>query len=411
MAEFRWEEIDASDGPGGPLDRHAWLRRVARGLDALPDVEAGTLDELASHLDDRTADEVAHGSSKRVAEQRAMDRLGDPVALGRELARARVARRSRLAVAGGGMLAMSGYTVAGTVMGFALLVVPVWIVKVAAALLGYQMGAVTTASPDGYAMTAALGVGLVWACGAVPAVMARRGARSFLAAGRWVAAVIVALGFPIALWLPERQVDLPIAVISLAIPVLAAVAALNARRSRELQPTPLVIVVAIVALLLPTFIWPAPGTGGPIASLAYWDPSADPVLASLMAPVPDGVVQPECDPPQAETLSSGGTTTADLTGVKTNGWTKFRLQSWQLQQQSDGTWSAAAQLLDAPFTQLGSELRADYVTPSPRVRAWYASFITAVDPKGVRRAVLVSAVINQTPPWRGSVWDWATGQS
>ncbi len=411
MPEFRWEEIDASDEPRRPSDRQAWLRRVARGLDALPEVEAETLAELASHLADRTADEMAHGSSNPVAEQRAMDRLGDPVALGRALARARVAGRSRLAIAGGGMLAMSGYTVAGTVIVLALLVVPVWLVKIAAALLGYQFGPVTTAPPDGYAMTAALGIGLVWACGAVPVVMARRGARSFRAAGRWVALVVVAFGVPIALWLPGRQVDLPIAVISLAIPVLAAVAALTARRSRELRPTPLVVVAAIGALLLPTFIWPAPGTGGPLASPANWDPSVDPVLGSLVALPPDGVVQPECDNPQADTLSSGGTTIADLTGVKANGWTDFRLQWWQLQPQSDGTWNTAGRLLDAAYIQSGTDLRADYVVPTPRIRAWYASLVTAVDPNGVRRAVLVTAFVNQTPPWRGSVWDWVTSQS
>ena len=173
MAEFRWEEIESGEPERRSADRASWLRRVATGLDALPEVEAETLAELATHLDDRTAAGVATGLGERAAEQHAMDRLGDPTALGRELGRARVAGKSRLAVAGGGALRLTAYTIGGTLASLLALVLPVWVVAIAAALMGFTLGPSTTKAPDGYALTAALGLGLTWACGATPAAMAR----------------------------------------------------------------------------------------------------------------------------------------------------------------------------------------------------------------------------------------------
>ena len=410
MAEFRWEEIEAGEPQRRSADRAAWLRRVAAGLDALPEVEAETLAELATHLDDRTAAEVATGLGQRAAEQNAMDRLGDPAALGRELGRARVAGRSRLAVAGGGALRLTAYTIGGTLAGLLALVLPVWIVAIAARLMGFALGPSTTKAPDGYALTVALAVGLAWACGAAPAALARLGARSFRGASRGVAAVVLILGLPIALFAPDRQVDLPMAVISLLVPAVGALAALTARRAHELRPAPLVIGLAVAALITPTFVWAASGAIASPPATEGWDAASDPLIGALMTSGPEGMGQLEYTGGGIKD-GSGPLAELRLSNVVANGRTDPRFEVWQLSQQADGSWRSSAQLLSVAFEPDGTDLVVRFRPPAPRTPVWFVQAVTATDPDGVRR--IPGGELwppQQTGTWVGSVAGWLTAQ-
>ncbi|MHB8893405.1 MAG: permease prefix domain 1-containing protein, partial [Candidatus Limnocylindrales bacterium] len=101
--------------------RDAWLAAVGRQLDAAPDSEAEVLEELSAHLDDRVAEALARGVDPAEAERRARNRLGDPATLGRAIRKARRAKRSALALVGGGAFSFAYFSVTGIVLSVAFL--------------------------------------------------------------------------------------------------------------------------------------------------------------------------------------------------------------------------------------------------------------------------------------------------
>jgi hypothetical protein len=87
-------------------DRDAFLAAVRSRLD-LPDTIAhDVLEELVGHLEDAATELRAAGLSAADAERRAIGRLGDPGALGTDLAQARRGGRRLLAAVGGGIRAV-----------------------------------------------------------------------------------------------------------------------------------------------------------------------------------------------------------------------------------------------------------------------------------------------------------------
>ena len=87
------------------MDREAFLAQVAARLDMPAPNALETIDELRGHLQDAVANRRDHGESAADAERHAVERIGDPDLLGRELTRAYRARRPLLAVVGGSVRA------------------------------------------------------------------------------------------------------------------------------------------------------------------------------------------------------------------------------------------------------------------------------------------------------------------
>ncbi len=86
-----------------PLDRTAFLLRVADAVDLQPAEVGEVLEELSSHLSDAAAGWREAGLDPDDAEQRAIRSLGDPATLGRELGQARHSRKQLLSAVGGGV--------------------------------------------------------------------------------------------------------------------------------------------------------------------------------------------------------------------------------------------------------------------------------------------------------------------
>lgn len=103
---------------------------VDRYLDAvsvrlrMPDaLRDEVLEELAAHLTDATADEVAMGVPLEIAEQRAVERLGPADPLADRLRRTHATKRRLLAAVGNGLMPAARDTVGGLFVGMVIAVV------------------------------------------------------------------------------------------------------------------------------------------------------------------------------------------------------------------------------------------------------------------------------------------------
>jgi hypothetical protein len=386
-------------------ERAAWLAAVARGLDAAPDVEAEVLAELAAHLDDEAADLSALGLDPAEAELRALAGMGDPGRMGRDLGRARRTARSALALAGGGAFTLAFATVATYVMTLA-------IITLAAGLSVTIGGLVISTSwawaPDAYAGFAAASVGLTWAaCIATSSVLARsawpgRTVRAAMAGG------ILAVGLPAVLLFPGLELDTPVAVLLLLVPMVGAASALVTPREPlvSYRPGRRTLVVALAVVLLPALLWP-PASGVRV-------PPTDPDLAAVgrtrEATQAAGIAVPQSSFASVEGLADGSRREVirfdDLAG-----WTGLTREVWALTARPDGTWAVAADpLVVAPFELEGRTASVRYAYPAPRERrAWVVEGTTGIAPDGVR-SLLEPWLPAEADPWRGSVLDWFSGR-
>ncbi len=107
------------------MDREGFLARVAARLDMPLAQATNALDGLRAHLEDAAAAGRERGESPADAERRAVERMGDPDLLGRELTRAHRARRPLLAVIGGSVRAAANETARASMQGAILIVVSV----------------------------------------------------------------------------------------------------------------------------------------------------------------------------------------------------------------------------------------------------------------------------------------------
>ena len=94
-------------GGSEPLEGLAtdrYLERLQAHLRMPPDAAGDVLDELAAHIDDAIAAGVQEGLTEADAERRALERLGPPDVLGKDLRRTHQTRRRLLAAVGGGAM-------------------------------------------------------------------------------------------------------------------------------------------------------------------------------------------------------------------------------------------------------------------------------------------------------------------
>ncbi len=383
------------------VDRSTWLGRVGRALDASPEVEADVLAELAAHLDDEEADGVAHGLDPVTASRRAVGRLGDPGSLGHALRRAHRTPRAALGIAGGGAIAIGGYSVLGAV----LCMLAILAVDTIARLLGGGVrGLVPASAPGAYAGFAAVAIGLTYAAHVAPATIVRSSAWSIRSVRRRLAAGAIVVGVPVALLLPGQELDAWLAVAYLLAPLAVAAAALRAPATPTFRPGAVTLAFAAAVLALPLVAWPADDT-------AVTPPRVQPADAAALGrpaeDVPSGLM------PTSSSAWSGGDGSASTTGISfddLNGWRNLGVELWALEQAADGAWRYGQRpLLRVPFAVEGSTATATIVPPRPRTPTWVARVIVGTAADGVR-SQYGGVDVEQLPPWRGSVLDWWSGR-
>ena len=381
-------------------DRATWLRAVARSLDAMPDAEAEILEEISVHLDDRVADAVARGVDPADAERRARNRLGDPAALGREIRKARRARRSALALVGGSAIALGSGTAIGAIAGF----VALYLAWTALYLVDLAFADGNGASPPGaYAALVAVAIGLSLAARIVPAFIASQMRWPFATVRRVVASLIVVPGLLIALLLPNQDLDGWLAVLYPMIPVVTAAVALSAPRTgaRGAWKPAAVILLALTAL---TYVaWPYP------ADAPLDIPVADP---SAIGPVADfdETLAPPSGGSTGQSVDELGRQVYQQSFENMNGWHDFAVELWPLERTAAGWRFAAAPMLTVPYRTAGLNILARYHDPRPRERVWFVRVEVAMAPDGIRMVLPNAFRAEQTQPWRGTVIEWWLGR-
>ena len=225
-------------------DRAAWLTAVALGMDAMPGAEAEVLEELAAHLDDRVADALARGVDPAEAERRARNRLGDPATLGRAIRKARRAKRSALALVGGGAFSFAYFSVTGIVLAVAFLgVISGLTVTIGSWALSTEWWRV----PGSWVGLGASLIGLPWAARVASASVASWLPWPFGTVRVAMAVLVLLMSMAVVALLPGQELDPVLALLFPVVPLVAAVSALLAPRSTSLRPGwPMVIVAVMV---------------------------------------------------------------------------------------------------------------------------------------------------------------------
>ena len=126
-------------GGHGPLEgppRDRYLERLETHLRMPPEAAWDVLDEVEAHIADAIAAGIDEGLTPEAAEHRALERLGPPDALGKDLRRTHQTRRRLLAAVGGGAWqaargAVRGY-LGGTVVMIGILLGATFLIAVAA---------------------------------------------------------------------------------------------------------------------------------------------------------------------------------------------------------------------------------------------------------------------------------------
>ena len=136
--------------PGVPPDGPAtdrYLERLEVHLRMPPEAAGNVLDEVAAHIDDAIAAGMLEGLTPDAAERRALDRLGPPDALGKDLRRTHQTRRRLLAAAGSGVWHGTQGLVRGWFGGYIValpvLLVALYVAQIGQAVFGFRNGVST----------------------------------------------------------------------------------------------------------------------------------------------------------------------------------------------------------------------------------------------------------------------------
>lgn len=410
-------------GPGAAdVSIDSYLAILDRALD-LPTVERQeVLNEIRAHLAQEQASLAGAGRDPADATAEAIQRLGDPGALGRHLTEARRSRRALLAAAGAGTWAAAGAAVGGWIIGAGLLVVILSITGLALAL-AVRAGLVGpwTIMDQGWYL--ALAVTTLWfaAWGAGRALVLAFARRAHRRAERVRLSVTVAGGLLVAwlalVWL--RGPQNPVSVIALAlVPIIFSLSAWTgsdrpiARSRRARYATIGLIATLVVGLPLLALATAAPigktlsaiGSG-PYASQADLEHALGFDLPGRFVP----------DPPQASIQSwsylngVAQVTVGDAT-VLTSRWHDLRVEAWRATFSTGGLDRAyrapfaSAPLSAAPGVSLSGSVRVDNV----RDVGEFWLVVTGVAADGQRDLI---ASLGGTNTWfTGSVLDWLTAR-
>jgi len=395
----------------------AYLDAIEGALD-LPAAERGDVrDEIAAHLRDERAASVAAGATAAIATAKAIDRLGDPKRLGRELTSARRSRSALLAAAGAGTWAAGGAAVRGLVLGVALVTGVMVVIGVATAVAA-RVGIVSTwILPDQGWVTAIWGVAL-W-------VAAWQGARSFVSvlairshrpAEQVRPYVAVVAGGVVAwfslVWFQAAQ-NLGSVLVLALVPVIFVVAALTGSDrsvlpSRAARRASLAL-FATVVIALPLLLLSAGGSVQQESSAVGRGPfdSMEELLADRGFDIPGRYV---ADPPATGDLQSSidhGVARVEIGNgaALAARWHDLRVEAWRSELQTGALDRAhPAPFATAPLTSAGGALAGSVRVDRTRDVSGYWLVVTGLAGDGQRDLVVSVGGTNTT--FTGSALDW-----
>ena len=393
-----------------PLDRDAWLARVATSLDLPEPITSDVLEELAGHLDDAAGAYRDAGLDPADADRRAIRAMGDPAALGRDLGKARRRGRFLLAAAGGAVRATITF---GIWSWFVL-----WLAAASVGLLGmliasaiiHAMGSSTSSyfgGPLGSLATVVISaIWFAWLGRVLPARVARSARRSVRGVRGAVAVGGLLVG-SLILWRTVNVTMDDVLAIGLPLgPIAFLFAALRAPGdpSLRLLSRPLVFgalilagVVATVALALAT-VTPSEAHGweADTASIGL-APEDVPVLAA----------QPWDYSGWHDTVTLTFRDDATAAAIAAQ-FPIVRAEVWPTTIVDEVVHFGSAPVFteDQP---LMTATQVDWTLPVYRTPITVSVFIVAVGEDGTR-VVLESLIATETTPvWRGTLADWWLG--
>ena len=395
----------------------AYLDAIEGALDLPAAERADVRDEIAAHLRDERAASGAAGATGATATAEAIDRLGDPKRLGRELTSARRSRSALLAAAGAGTWAAGGAAVRGLVLGVALVTAVMVVIGVATAV-AYRAGLIGTWSlADQGWFTAIWGVAL-WAA-------AWQGARSFVSvvANRShrpaervrpfvafaVGAVVVWLSL---VWLQAPQNLASVSVLTL-VPVVFVAAALTASdrvitRSRLARRASLALFVTVVLAVPLLLIFAGASVQQELSAVGRGPfDSMEELLADQGFDMPGRYV---ADPPSFGNLESSidhGVARVEIGNgaAVTARWHDLRVEAWR-SELGTGALDRAhpAPFATAPLTSAGGSLAGSVRVDRTRDVSGYWLAVTGLAADGQRDLVVSVGGTNTT--FTGSALDW-----
>ena len=393
------------------LDRDAFLVQVAAGLDLPEALARDVLEELASHLDDAAADLRTDGISAEDADRRAFGRLGDPLALGRGLARARHGRRQLLAAAGGGIRAVLVEGIRTYLfLGLSFALAMTFAIPIASSIL-HLAGTSTSnyfGGPLGSGVTvlAVLG-GSAYLCWVLPARIATPAVRSVRGVRRPVAALGLAIGSAVVWLLVPLTLD-PVLAVGLPLgPLAFTAAALRAPEPPTFRVGFIPATLLVAALIVPmTFVALATttpsGQGG-------WEADSSAIGA---APAADSLENTSVNASWSMGAPGDIEVTLDLGDAAPtlmDRYTTLAVETWPAVNVNERILLGPVPLValrvpTQPSTTINLSL------PHLRDSVTTATFVVGITPDGRRVVLAEDFSLYPTPVWRGTVADWWLGR-
>jgi hypothetical protein len=390
-------------------DRDAFLGAVRSHLD-LPDAIAhDVLEELVGHLEDAATELRAAGLSAADAERRAIGRLGDPGALGTDLARARHGRRRLLAAVGGGIRAaiVEGIrTWIFLALAFGLATV---LALPAASVLLHLIGRSTSSYLGGplgsLATVSAVAGGFAYLGWILPSRIAGPAVRSVLGVRRAVALLGLAVGSVIVWFLVPVAMD-PVLAVGLPLgPVAFALAALRAPERPTFRVGFVPAVIGAVVLFVPMTLLALATTTD--SSSGGWMADTSPIGAAPAATDIESTVSVDWAGTYGETgevtVDTGQAASAVAVRLPT-----LRLEVWPARV-AGGTmlFGSAPLVTQGAVTKPVTSLR--YALPRLRNPVTTTTFVIGIAPDGRRVVLGANLDLTRTPPWTGTLVEWWTG--
>ena len=388
------------------MDREAFLAHVAARLDMPAPNALETIDELRGHLEDAVANGRDHGESAADAERHAVERIGDPDLLGRELTRAYRARRPLLAVVGGSARAAASESLRAWMQVILVTVIAGSLgLAVASAVLhaiGRDYGSMLT----GPALSAVT-VGLVWlgfaAVGwALPGRITDLSGRDHDTVRRVVALTGLVVS-SVALWLvlsfqldAVTAIGLPLAPIVFALVALAVPAEPRIRIGlRETLAIGLLLVVPVAFLAIVTATSPRNGE---------W--TAD--LGSLGVPPEESGIGMGTVQATWETWGRAEAVDVSMPEALAGTLQSLRVEVWPIVFE-DGMMRFGPAPLATTVEEAAADTTLNYAAPSLRRPVDTVRVLVGVEPDGTRVLLDQDLSPEPTQPWQGTLADWWFG--
>ena len=389
-----------------PMDRETFLAHVAARLD-MPAAEAlETIDELRGHLEDAVANGRDHGESAADAERHAVERIGDPDLLGRELTRAYRARRPLLAVIGGSVRAATSESLRAWMQVILVIIVAGPLGLAIAGWVLHAVGRDYGSMLTGPALSAVT-VGLVWlgfaAVGrALPGRITDISGRDHDAV-RPAVAVTGLVVSSLLLWLvvsfeldTVTSIGLPLAPIVFALVALAVPAQPRVRMGvRETLAIGLLLIAPVALLGVVTATSPREDA---------W--SAD--LAGLGMPAEEAGLGMATVQADWQTWGEHGVVDVSMTEDVAGSLESLRVEVWPVVVQDEVMRFGPEPLVTA-VEQALAETSLVYLAPTPRHTVDTVRVLVGVKPDGTRVLLDQDLSVEPTQPWLGTLAEWWFG--